>query len=172
MTRFDVDWEGKKPAPPWKRILSILLDFLILLPPVVLVAGKHDFVPFPGVSLTYWILVSLWGWYTFLFGIGLPLYKGVCSIGDIILKLGVTDLEGRKITKLRMVSRQLVICSLLFWMLLPSFLFAGIVVNIILYSNIFWKEKRKKTYMHSVDRLFQTTVMIVEFKKAEANSGG
>jgi len=26
--------------------------------------------------------------------------------------------------------------------------------------------------MHSVDRLFQTTVMIVEFKKAEANSGG
>jgi hypothetical protein len=79
MSKFDVRWRSRELAPPWKRILSFFCDIVVLSPPVLLVAGARSFNPFPGVSLTYWILCSLWGWYTFIFGIGLPLYKGISS---------------------------------------------------------------------------------------------
>ena len=170
MSRFNIQWKSKAIAPPWKRILSFLFDIIIIFPPIILVAGIHNFVPFPGVSLIYWVLCSLWGWYTFLFGIGLPLYKGISSIGDVILKLGVTNLKGEKIGKLKLVSRQLVCCFLLLWMLLPTFFFAGIIVNAIFYSSVFRKDKRTGAYMHAVDRLFQTTVMTIEFEKQEDQS--
>jgi hypothetical protein len=170
MSKFDVRWRSRELAPPWKRILSFFCDIVVLSPPVLLVAGARSFNPFPGVSLTYWILCSLWGWYTFIFGIGLPLYKGISSIGDILLKLAVTDVEGRRIGKLKLLGRQLVCCFLLLWMLLPSFLYAGIIVNLIFYASVFHKDRRKGAYMHAVDRLFQTTVMTVEFESPEKSN--
>jgi uncharacterized RDD family membrane protein YckC len=165
MSSFDIKWKSKEVASPWKRVVSFLIDIVILLPPVLMVARSHNYNPLPSASLSNWILFSLWGWYTFLFGIGLPLYKGMCSVGDAVMKLGVTDLQGNRISKLKLMARQLTCCFLLLWMLLPSFIYAGIIVNIIFYSSVFFKDKEYKLYMHAVDRLFKTTVMTVEFEK-------
>jgi len=138
------------------------------------VAVNHDFVPMPGLSLSSWFLYTLWVWYTLLFGIGLPLYKGVTGVGDALLKIRVTDLGGRGISRLKLAGRQVACCLLLFWMLLPSPLYAGVVVNVILFSLVFRKDKRHDAYMHAVDHLFQTTVINVKLfppeKRIESGS--
>jgi uncharacterized RDD family membrane protein YckC len=160
-----LQWRNKENAPPWKRLFAFFIDLLILLPPVFSIAFAHHFNPFPGVSLFYWIVCSIWGWYTFLFGIGMPLLKGFIGLGDAIMKLAVTDLEGQRISRFKLFTRQIVFCFLLVCFLLPSFWVAAFIINGYLFSSMFQKDKKYNLYMNSIDRLFKTTVMSIEFIK-------
>ena len=160
-----IPWRSIEPAEPWKRVAAFIIDIAIMIPPVLFVAAIHNNKPFSGVSLFYWMLCSLWAMYTVFFGIGLPLYKGVIGIGDTLMKIGVTDLEGRRIGRFKLALRQLLFCFLLLWMLLPSFYIAAIIVNFVLLASMFNKDKKYNAYMNSIDKLFKTKVMSIEYVK-------
>ncbi|MFZ1979213.1 MAG: RDD family protein, partial [Bacteroidota bacterium] len=115
MPSRNIQWKSKKLAAPWKRIVAFLCDIIILLPPVAMVAGKYNFNPIPDVSLFSWTLYSLWGMYTIFLGIGLPLYANFAGVGDAVIKIGVTDLHGHRIGRLKLCARQFVCCLLLLW---------------------------------------------------------
>jgi len=144
-------------ASPAKRIISSIIDVIAtFIPSVFAYSSLRD----QDISPTFlWFSVFIVGTCIFAY------ITGTGTLGDLLLRLKTTNVNGVSLTKGKLVLRQIFCCIIMLGVILPLpeistrviFLFIGLGI----YLRMFFKSKQHNQYMTMIDFVFKTTVMSI-----------
>ena len=144
-------------ASPTKRIISSIIDVIAtFIPSILAYSGlKHQ-----DISPTL-----LW-FSIFIVSTCILVYiTGTGTLGDLLLRLKTTKVNGDSITKGKLVLRQLFCCTILFALIIPlpniTTRVIFLIIGVGIYFQMFIRNKQHNQYMTMVDSVFKTTVMSI-----------